>query len=155
MSALAPVRVGDCPRPDLHPVDEEVGEGHHVFLRPTISLDGGIAAEQAMFEVAKQDRASASERSRALTYAWAPIFVRHGAVGWDICDEDGNPTDFDVEAVLADYAIARLVSNKASELGYGDAVIAPFQTTPEKPSPTTPTPGTTSARPRRTPKSSE
>lgn len=154
---LTKVRVRDCACPDTP------HEGHHVFLRPTISLEGGIEAEKAMFEVArkydvpngkdgKPDIRSpeAQARSRALVYAWAPIFVEHGAVDWDLCDEQGEPIPFDVQAILDDYAIARLVADKASELGYGDAVMAPFQDQPATPSPSGPTPATTSQRRTRT-----
>lgn len=138
MTALTPVRVADCGCPDT-PHD-----GHHVLVRPTISLEGGIAAEEAMLEVAVREFASDGERTRALTYAWAPIFVRHGAADWDLCDENGDPRPFDIDELLGDYSMARLVADKCGELGYGSAVMAPFQTQPAKPSPTGPTRATTS-----------
>lgn len=144
MTALVPVRVVDCGCPDTP------HEGHNVFVRPTISLEGGIAAEEAMLKVAVREFASDGERTRALTYAWAPVFVRHGAVDWDLRDEDGNPRPFDLEEVLGDYSMARLVADKCGELGYGSAVIAPFQNQPEKPSPTGRTRDTTSPTRRQT-----
>ncbi len=148
MTALVPVRVADCSCPDTpHDV-------HNILLAPTISLDGGIEAERAMVAVATSD-ASESARARELIYAWAPIFVRHGAVDWDLCNEHGDPIPFDVEVILADYSMARLVSEKANDLGYGDAVLAPFSQKPDKPSPTGPTPATTSRRRTPTPSPSE
>lgn len=139
MSALTPVRVKDC---NFHP------GGHSVFVLPTISLEGGIAAERAMFDVASTEYANEAERVRALTYAWAPIFARFGAADWDLCDDEGNPLPFDVEAILADYSMARLVADKCGELGYGAAVISPFQGPQAKPSRNGRTPATTSRRPR-------
>ena len=123
--------------------------GHHpshtITLAPTISLAGGIAAEKAMLDVATASHATNAERARALTYAWAPVFARHAAIDWDLCDENGDALPFDVEAILADYSLARLVADKAGDLGYGTAVMAPFAQTPEKPSRRTRTPATTSA----------
>lgn len=144
-----PVRVAACPRPDLHQPD------HNVFVAPTISLDGGIEAERVMIDIIRNAKPTATdaERSDALTRAWAPVYVRHGAKDWDFCDEQGDPRPFDVEEVLADYSIARLVANKCGELGYGSAVLDPFLNRQAKLSPTGQTPDTTSARRPRTRKS--
>ncbi len=139
MSALTAVRVKDC---NFHP------DGHSVFVAPTISLEAGIEAERALMDIATKNYPNDAERVRALTYAWAPIFVRHGARDWDLCDEQGDPIPFDIEALMGDYSMARLVADKCGDLGYGSAVMAPFQEKPPKPSPTGPTPATTS-RPRR------
>lgn len=147
MTTLAPVRVADCGCPDT-PHD-----GHHVFVAPTISLDGGIEAEKVMLAVATREFASQADRSNALTYAWAPVFVRYGAKDWDLCDAEGVARDFDVEEVLGDYSMARLVAEKCGELGYGSAVLAPFLNQQATPSRNGRTPGTTSARPRRTTRS--
>lgn len=144
MTALTPVRVADCGCPD------KPHEGHNVMVATTISLEGGIAAERAMLDVATKNYPNDAERIRALTYAWAPIFVRHGARDWDLCDAEGNPIPFDIDALMDDYSMARLVADKCGELGYGSAVMAPFQGTQAKPSPTGRTPATTSPRPRQT-----
>ena len=140
MLTLVPVRVKDC---SFHP------DGHHVLMAPTISMEGGIAAERAMIDTVAGKYATDAERIRALTYAWAPIFVRFGAQDWDFCDDDGNPIPFDVEALLGDYSLARLVADKAGDLGYGSAVMAPFQTSSEKPSRNGRTAATTSPTRRR------
>lgn len=131
MTALTPVRVRDCTCPDT-PHD-----GHNVFVAPTISLEGGLAAEKVMIEIALRHPGEdqEAERLRALVDAWAPIFVRYGAKDWDLCDEQGQPVPFDVEAVLDDYSMARLVADKTGDLGYGSAVMAPFlaqRTTPSR-----------------------
>lgn len=152
MLALVPVRVADCRCPD------NPHEGHHVLVSPTISLEGGIAAEKALREVAlsfqstsggtKAEVAAREQaQAQALIYAWAPIFVRDGARDWDLCDDQGEPLPFDVEAILADYSLARLVAEKCNDLGYGSAVVAPFQQQPAKPSRNGRTRATTSQRP--------
>ena len=46
-------------------------ESHTVSLAPTLGIDGGIRAEQALFE-SKADPVE-------LTRLWLPIFVRYGA----------------------------------------------------------------------------
>lgn len=133
--------------------------GHHpehtITLAPTISMAGGIEAEKAMLEVAQADHADNVARIRALTYAWAPIFARHAAIDWDLCDESGDPLPFDVEAILADYSLARLVADKAGDLGYGTAVMAPFESKPAKPSRPSRIRATTSAPVEPTPPPSE
>ena len=129
---LVSVHVRDC---DIHE------EGHSVSLLPTISLEGGIAAEQDLY--------AAQGNEAEITKRWLMTFVRYGAVDWDLCD-NGEPMPFDLEALLADYSLARPVADKASEL-YAAAVLAPFQTKPEARSPTGRTRATTSRRRRRTP----
>lgn len=145
MLALVPVRVADCSCPDT-PHD-----GHHVFVAPTISLEGGIAAERVMLEVATTKYDDDTARANALTYAWAPVFVRYGAKDWDLCDSAGNPRPFDLDEILGNYSMARLVADKCGELGYGSAVLDPFLTKPAKPSPNGATRTTTSQRSTRTP----
>lgn len=120
-------------------------EGHSVLLLPTISLDGGIAAEQDLFASNGDDQ--------LLIRKWMATFVRYGAVGWDLC-RDGKSIPFSLDTLLADYAIARPVAEKASDL-YSPAVMAPFLPASDKPSPTGPTPATTSPRRRRSPSPSE
>lgn len=121
-------------------------DGHSISLAPTLGLDGGIRAEQALF--------ASSGDLDTLMQLWLPIFVRYGAKDWDLCDEDGNPRPFSVEAVLDDWRLARDVADKAADL-YSTAITSPFQTRPQERSPTTPTAPTTSARSTRTRKSSD
>lgn len=127
-----PVKVRDC---------SEHEEGHSVFLSPILSFDGGITAEQ--------DIVNANGDQQKLVRSWLKTFVTHGAVGWDLHDEEGNALPFSVEAVLADWSIARPVSDRAAEL-YGDSVMAPFQNEPARRSPTGRTARSTSSRRSRT-----
>lgn len=136
MSALIPVRVKDCPH---HP------DGHSVFLAPTLGLDGGIRAEQAIFA----SKGDLDELQRL----WLPVFVRYGAKDWDLC-RDGEQIPFDLDAILDDFALARPVADAAADL-YRDTVLAPFRARQQTRSPTTSTAGTTSRRRTRTPKSPE
>jgi hypothetical protein len=134
--ALEEIRVRDCACPNT-PHGEE---GDIVFLAPTLSAEGGIAAEQDM---------ASTRDSEELTRKWLISFVRFGARGWNLLDEDGSEVPFDVDALLADWAIARPVAIRAGEL-YQASVIAPFQQQPAKRSPTGRTAATTSARRSRT-----
>lgn len=133
------VRVRDCACPGT-PHEE----GDFVYLAPTLSAEGGIAAEQDMTSTRDSDE---------LTRKWLITFVRFGARGWNLVDEDGD-VPFDVDDLLADWAIARPVALRAGEL-YQAAVIAPFQQQPAKRSPTGRTRATTSARRSPTPSPSE
>lgn len=129
------VRVRDCACPGS---PHEEGDG--VFLSSTLSAEGGIAAEQQMGEIRDVDQ---------LTQKWLVTFVRYGAQGWNFLDEDG-PVPFDVEDLLADWGLARPVALRAAEL-YQEAVSAPFQTAPARPSANGRTRATTSRRRSRTP----
>lgn len=133
------VRVRACACPDTpHP------DGDVVYILPTLPLAGGILAEQQMIERfasiptpanpsdADLERVAAA-RLRAVVPVWWDTFIRHGAVGWNLVDADGAPVPFDVEAILADYGIARPVADAAAER-YQGAVIAPLLAAPSKPS---------------------
>jgi hypothetical protein len=133
------VRVRDCACPGT---PHEEGDG--VFLATSLSAEGGIVAEQQMGETRDVDE---------LTRRWLITFVRYGAKDWNLQDEDG-PRPFDVEELLADWALARPVALRAGEL-YQAAVAAPFQTAPAKPSRTGRTRATTSRRAQPTPLPSE
>lgn len=163
MPSLVPVRVADCGCPDT-PHD-----GHHVLVAPKISLDGAIEAEKAMLQAGRdfpnigkvdpdnlenltpEQVQAIGDRARALQYAWSPIFIRHGAKDWDLCDEQGNPIPFDVDEILADYELSLTVAGALNDLGYGQSVMAPFQRAQEKPSLSGPTTDTTSPPRTRTP----
>ena len=121
MPALATVRVGDCACPDTPHAD-----GDEVYLTEKISLEGGLAAQQ--------DIATAGSDGNALTRRWLITFVRFGAVGWNLRDEDG-PRPFDVEALLADFGLAEPVADRAAEL-YSEAVMRPLLRASSKDSPT-------------------
>jgi hypothetical protein len=96
------VRVRDCACP------ETPHEGHFVFVTSTLSLEGGVEAEAALI-AAITTAGKGPVDTKALEVLWRDIFVRHGVVGWDLCDEDGEPIPFSLEALREDFSIARPV----------------------------------------------
>lgn len=155
MTDRIPVRVRACACPDTpHP------DGDVVYILPTISLEGGMAAEAELAAViaavplpagaGEAERARvAAERTRRLRPRWFRAFIEHGAVGWNLVGEGGAPVPFDAAAVVADYSLGRVVA-EACDARYSDAVLAPFQAPPGEHSPTGPTAGGTSRPPKRT-----
>jgi hypothetical protein len=138
---LERVRVRDCACPGTPHAEE----GDAVFLLPTLPAEGGIAAEQDM---------NATRDTDELTRRWLITFTRYGATGWTLTDEDGDAVPFDVDTLLADWALARPVAIRAGEL-YQASVITPFLPKPAKPSRTGRTRATTSAPLSPTPEPSE
>jgi hypothetical protein len=108
------VRVRDCACPETPHAEE----GDRVFLSPTLPAEGGIVAEQ--------DMAAAAGNADELTRRWLITFTKYGVTG-------ANYEPFSVDALLADWALARPVAIRAGEL-YQASVIAPFQTPSAKPS---------------------
>ena len=107
------VRVRDCACPDTPHADGDI-----VYLRPTLSLEGGIAATQDYQEVLG-GKGDATSMSRDLTRRWLVDFVRYGAVGANFIEP------FDVQVILDDYSLAEPVSEKANDL-YAEAVLRPL-----------------------------
>lgn len=132
MPELVPVRVRDCACPDSPHEDGDI-----VYLAPVLGYKGGLAAERQLFAL--------STNEDALTEAWGETFIRYGATAWNLTDEAGDDVPFDVEAVLADFSLARPIVSKAIDL-YGEAVLVPFVPKSAKPSPTGRTGRTTSRR---------
>lgn len=108
------VRVRDCECPGAPHTD-----GDMVYLAPKLSLAGGLAASA--------DISTALGNGTMLAELWLVTFVKHGAIGWNLVDEDGDPVPFDVNVLLDDYDLAMPVAEKADEL-YGDTVARPFLT---------------------------
>lgn len=106
------VRARDCACPGT-PHEE----GDVVFLLAKLSFVGGLAAQA--------DIVSAAGDHAALAQRWLVTYVRHGAVGWNLTDEAGDPVPFDVETILADYGFALPVAEKADEL-YSASIIDPL-----------------------------
>lgn len=136
------VRVRDCECP----TKPHNGEGDWVLLAPTLSLEGGLAAERDLRMVS--DIADDNERSEALQRRWLITFVRYGAKGWNLQGPEGD-LPFSSEELLDDYGLAHPVADKAADL-YTEAVLNPFLLRLGARSPTGRTSVTTSARRRRT-----
>ena len=126
------VGIGPCRCPGTpHEQDE-------VYLRPTISLDGGIRAQGAIMKYGSD--------TVELTAAWTGIFLRDGITGWNLTNGDGGPEALDVDGLLMDLDAARPVADRAAEL-YGESVMRPFLPPPQMTSPPTSTDASTSAEP--------
>lgn len=138
---MIPVRIRDCTCPGT-----PHGEGDIVFLAPTLSLEGGLAAESELAEVITAG-GEVNEISTAVAKRWLLSFVRYGAKSWNLTNGHANePKPFDVQAILDDYGIARVVAEKANEL-YADAVLAPLRAQLPSPLPPGPTAEETSPAP--------
>ena len=130
------VRVRDCACSGNHGE-----EGDVVYVAPTLSLSGGLAAEhdnsvalaETLMNAGKappggwndtNSEPLALDMAERMRTRLLVTYVRYGAVGWNFEDEQG-PIPFDVEAILADYGIARAVAEKCDEL-YGETVTRPL-----------------------------
>lgn len=132
------VRVRDCECPGTpHP------EGDEVYLAPKLPLAGGL---QADFDIRK-----AAGDGTFLAQLWQVTFVKHGAIGWNLLDEDGEPVPFDVNVLLEDYALASPVAEKADDI-YGESVMRPLLQRLRTTSQTGRTAGSISRTPRSTTK---
>ena len=132
------VHVRDC---STHP------DGHSIFLSATLPFAAGYAAERQVFAL----NGAAPD---VLIGAWLDTFIRHGVTGWDLCDAEGEPLPFDVEAVLSDYTLSRPVAVQIEELGWDSQVLDPLLARLPKRSRTGQTAPSTSRTPRQTRKPS-
>lgn len=122
------VRVRDCTCPNT-PHDN----GDVVYLLPSLPLEGGAAAEMdreyIMDGYLEATEAQKIKLTMRLLARYTETYVRYGAVGWNWrhLDADGKVEDvpFDVEVLLADYSLSRLVAGQASLL-YSEAVLGPL-----------------------------
>ncbi len=102
MTELVPVRVRDCPD-GTHP------EGDSVWLRPTLSLQGGLTAAGQVRQANGDDQ--------VLYRLWMDTFARYGAVAWNLHDEgQPEPWPFDVERLLDNFEWAFPVADKADDM---------------------------------------
>lgn len=108
-------------------------EGDEVYLLPALSLEGGAAAEMERdFITEGFSEVSDAERDRLTMRMLArltDVYVRYGAVGWNWqqLNDKGRPepVPFDVNVLLASYALSQSVASKASEL-YSEDVLGPL-----------------------------
>lgn len=106
------VRVRDCECPGT-----PHAEGDVVYVAPRPSLACGLEA--------REDVRQSLGSGTLLAERWLVTFVKHGAIGWNLLDEDGDPVPFDVRVILGDFDLAEPVAEKCDEL-YGDTVTRPF-----------------------------
>lgn len=121
-------------------------EADLVFLAPQLSMAGGMAAQSAISEGITD--------ARLLQEMLAAIWIRHGVIGWNLVDEDGDPLPTDpatVNAALPYGKGGRLVAERADEL-YAEDILAPLVQRLKTTSQRGRTGDSTSATPRRTPK---
>lgn len=120
---MAFARIRDCTCPGT-----PHAEGDGVFLRDTITLRGGLAAERVIVgvinDLALRGETEESAIDDALTPGLLDVYLRDGCTGWNVEDEDG-PVPFVLEDLLADYNLALPVAQKAQEL-YTEAVMRPL-----------------------------
>lgn len=126
------IRCRDCTCPG----SPHRAEGDGVFLADSLPLGVGLTAEQQLIEAsdrypvpdgasqAKQD-AVAQQRTMHLRPLWYETFIRGCVVDWNLWGPDG-PIRFDVDALLADYSLARSAGQAATDR-FSPEVLAPFQ----------------------------
>lgn len=131
-SGWIPVRVRDCACPNTPHSD-----GDLVYLLPLLSLEGGAAAEMdrelVMDGFTEATEAEQTRLTLRLLARYTDTYVRYGAVGWNWEregeDDKGRrkvePVPFDVDVLLRDYSLSRLVAGQASLL-YSEAVLGPL-----------------------------
>jgi hypothetical protein len=135
------VRVRDCACPDApHDGVDGADDGDIVYLRARLNLAGGLAAAGAVMSLMGPD----FDQSR-VPATLGPIYVRHGAVGWNLLNERGEPVPFDVEVLLNDYLLGFEVWDRADDL-YADEVLRPLQARMPRSSPRGRTGVSTSAK---------
>lgn len=122
------VRVRDCACPDTPHADT----GDVVYLRPKLSLAGGIAAQQ--------DLIASDGDPAVLTRLWLATFVRYGVTG-------ANFEPFSVDDLLDDFDLGLPVAERAEQL-YGEAVLRPLGLSRPDNSKPGPTRSSTSRTPR-------
>lgn len=104
-----------------------------VYLLPLLPLEGGAAAEMDQQIVMDGfNEATEADKTRLtlrLLARYTETYVRYGAVAWNWVRLDANgktePVPFDVEVLLRDYSLSRLVAGQASLL-YSEAVLGPL-----------------------------
>jgi hypothetical protein len=129
------VPIGPCECPGSpHDQDE-------VYLRPRLGYEAGVDAALAM-QTAFAEQMDSNRLARRIV----PVYIRGGAIGWNLLDADGSPLPFDPEIILSDWETALLVGDKADDI-YSEAVIRPLVRPTSGSSPSTPTTSSTSAPP--------
>jgi hypothetical protein len=111
-------------------------DGDTVYLRPHLSLHGGIVAQNVI--TSDLDRGE-------LQAGLLDAYIRYGVADWTFVDEDGEKVVDAIESIiLADFRIGAAVADRADEL-YTVTVLNPLAERASKSSRRSQTNGSTSA----------
>jgi hypothetical protein len=113
-------------------------ERDEVYLTPEPSLRLGLVAQLRITEAVRRNENGVEFDNEKATLDLFDAFIRYGAVGWNLLDEDGEERPFDVEAVLGDMSLGMPTADRASEL-YLKKVTDPLARKLAATSPTGPT----------------
>lgn len=134
-TAPVTVPIGPCECPGSpHDQDE-------VYLRPRLGYEAGTEAAGAMQLAAAADGQVDTNRLARLI---VPVYIRAGAVGWNLLDADGEPVPFDAETILTDWDTALIVGEQADDL-YSERIFGPLAAMASSSSQAGRTSGSTSA----------
>lgn len=137
-----PVPLGYCPcEGEPHP------DGDIVYLRPKLTMAGGMAAQGAILQSVVEVEGKAVLDQLRLAELLAVVWIRHGVVEWTFQDDEGEPipcTPGNVELALPYDAGGRIVADTADDL-YNKAILAPLQDQSTKRSGRGPTPSSRTA----------
>jgi hypothetical protein len=121
------VRFRDCECPGTPHAEE----GDIVFLREALNYQGGIAAVIGLRHAGQTIKPDADGNYDALEIAqlMVPIYMEHGALGWNVLDDEGEPVPFVVQDFIDNTPFEQMlpVGAQADDL-YGARVLNPFQT---------------------------
>lgn len=116
-------------------------ERDEVYLLPTLTYDGGAAADAAM------QRTLGSGDAGLVTREVVRAYLTHQVAGWNLLTDDGAPLPYDPALLLSDWTAALAVGDVADDL-YSEVLLAPLREAASTSSPGGPTAASTSARTR-------
>jgi hypothetical protein len=131
------VRFRDCECPGTPHAEE----GDIVLLRPRLNYQGGAECYAAIMSAPKKVESDGKggvrvtiDQMRVAEHV-GPAYLRHGPIGWNVADEDGNGVPFDNEWLVAElpFEQAYPIVEAADDL-YGEVVVTPFKMRTSKPS---------------------
>ncbi len=135
--AYVPVPVGACRCPGA-----PHGDGDTVYLRPKLTLHGGMVAQRKII-----DLAGGEADNDEIMASLAEVFCRYGVADWTFTNEDGpiEVTPESIQAVLLDdFGLGFMVSDKAADL-YTAELLDPLRARASKSSRRSPTNDSTPA----------
>lgn len=113
------IRVRDCACPGTPHED-----GDYVYLAPELSMTGGMAAQGAITAATTDKGIDAIILQEELARVW----LRHGAIGWNLLDERGRSRPFTPEGLIVEFPYmrgGREIADACDDL-YKEAVLTPL-----------------------------